>query len=189
MDRSVGTTERARGLQQIQSYGFREVVNSNRHLVLDPTDLPWLPQPEGKAGVAVVPLARITTQAGEQFYLGSAIKTKELEEAARGMDVVSGQANKLFYAEVQRFLQNPHSTAFLEHPKTKNSGVPRDKQRDIYYAAAANGMRVYFMRFNVDRVPAILRIASGFGKNSESDILDVISTDNRREIKRRCLGR
>ena len=176
----------SQGVQQVQEYGFQEVKRAQQVLVLDRIDLPWLPSDE-----AHVPLAFIVLQSGEQFYYGSAVKGKTLIDAARGLDTKSEQANKLFYAEAQRFLQGSRATRTLDNPLTKASNIQVDRRRDIYYASNGVGtIRTYFMRMNdIDNKPVIIRIATCVGKGTEIDVLSVLTTEDKKTIKKRCLGK
>lgn len=180
------------GKRQIQEYGFREVRGTERNLVMDQLDIPWLPAGNEGKRLTIVPLALVVMQNGESFYYGSAIRGKELVEAAQQM--TSGESekgNKLFYAEVQRYLQDSKVTRTLDNPRTKSSDVPVQRRKDIHYASNGGGaVRVYFMRLgDIDNKPVIVRIAVSSGKPSEIDVLSVLTTEDKKTIKKRCLGK
>lgn len=179
------------GKLQIQEHGFREVRGTERNLVMDHLDMPWLsPDSQGKK-ITIVPLALATMQSGESFYFGSAIRSKDLISAAESLGPEMGKADKLFYAEIQRYLQDSRVTRTLDNPKTKSPEIPAQRRRDIYYASNGRGAtRVYFMRMNdLDNKPVIVRIAISSGKGSEIDVLSALTTEDKKTIKKRCLGK
>ena len=180
------------GKRQIQEYGFREVIGTDRNLVLDNLDMPWLPPDKSGSKISIVPLVLAVMQNGESFYFGSAIRGKNLMEQANKLtEADSERGNKLFYAEVQRFLQDSMVTRILDNPITKSSDIPVQRRRNILYASNGGGaVRVYFMRMNdIDNKPVIIKIAISLGKGSEIDVLSTLTTEDKKTIKKRCLGK
>lgn len=179
------------GRRQVQEYGFREVRRADRNLVLDNLDIPWLPPDTKGKRLSIVPLALATTQNGESFYFGSAIRSEALVKEAESLGPEMGRADKLFYAEIQRFLGDSRITRVLDNAKTKSSEIPAQRRRDIFYASNGRGaVRVYFMRMNdLDNKPVIIRIAISSGKGSEIDVLSTLTTEDKKTIKKRCLGK
>lgn len=165
--------------QQLEKWGFDKVERTDKTLVLDRIDMPWLPKDET---VAAVPLVRVTLPDGQSFFCGSAIKGDALVQAASELGNKSDQANSLYYTAVQRHRENPRLTKSLDHAKTKEP---------IFYASNGRGaIRTYFTQHTVDGQPAFLRIAACSGKNSEiNDVLPVLTTQNRKDIKKQCLGK
>ncbi len=168
------------GQQKINDYGFREVKNTGKTVGIDRKVMPWLPV-DGK----ILPLAEVTLQSSEQFFLGSAIEDKTLQKMAEELSKDdSEKANKLFYAEVQRYLENPRRTKTLDNQTSTNK---------IRYASNGQGsIRIYFMELGKDPntdLPVILRIAACKGKGNEIDVLSVLTTENRKTLTKKCLGK
>ncbi len=180
------------GKRQIQEYGFREVRGTDRNLVMDHLDMPWLPPDKSGSKISIVPLVLAVMQNGESFYFGSAIRGNDLVgETSRLTDAESEKGNKLFYAEIQRFLQDSKVTRTLDNPRTKSPDIPVQRRRDIYYASNGRGVvRVYFLRMNdINNKPVIIKIAISLGKGSEIDVLSTLTTEDKKTIKKRCLGK
>ncbi len=155
--------------------GFKEVVHSDKVLIITKNELPWLKDDEK------IPLVKITLTGtnGKTFYYGSCIRG-HLVEAAKKLDMHQSRfCNNLLYSHLPTLIQNG------SHPYIKivSSQVT---EKPIYYFSNIGGNRVYFMRFNeIDGKPVILRIAvcdkSG---NGQEIVLGALTNNQQKVIKK-----
>lgn len=152
--------------------GIREVERTDLKIRLSKHDLPWLSE-----GIFEPHLVKIKI-GSSQLLFGSAIKSPLLVEAAKSLDAHRSQiCNNLLYTHLAQYAEgyNPH-VKVVEDTRTR---------QPIFYVSNKGGQRVYFMRFgNIDNMPVIIKIAV-CDKSRQTDVLSVITTNSRRQIKSR----
>lgn len=157
---------------------FKEVRRTDQVCVLDRQDMEWLPKNDV---VTSIPLSLVKRHNGSEFYIGSAIRGG-LVPIAEGLDRHLGnEANKIFYATVERYLDDRRVVDRIDHPLSS---------REIRYAKNGTAVRVYFMVCEkINGKPVIIRVAASHGKQAEEKVYGLICADIASERKRRLYGR
>jgi hypothetical protein len=158
--------------------GYKEVKQSPNRAVLSRKELPWM----GEAIAAVVPLVRIDRENGKSFYYGSAIKGRLAEVAAQMNEEQSAHANALLHRRIQQALDgDPAGIHTVHHAKTEDP---------IRYVKSKDGTRVYFTQ-DTDKngQEVYIRIAACHSKGFEQKVLQELTTQNARELKRTLIAR
>lgn len=146
------------------SSAIKEAAQSGKTLKLTSEDLPWIDEP------IKVPLTLVELFDGKKFYLGSAVRGKELINAADALDRDdSDHASQQLINHLPDFFQNGSRDIY-------NVEVPKSIWPTYYVkVSGGNKLRTFFIRTpDVDKTPVVVKIAS-CNKYDEMKVLKVIT--------------
>src|SRR5579884_1538442 len=148
--------------EQKQPY-FPE-VEQGKKLSISREQIPWMRDENEELS-----LVKITTDEGQEFYLGSLVTGKKLIDVANQLSPEQNEiANGIFYRALPDIIHNRTNRFIrpIREPKTEEK---------IMYVHNIPGQRVYYIRFGQeDGIPVIIRLAV-CNKAQEDDVLSVIS--------------
>lgn len=168
---------------------FEKVQHTDEVLVLDRSEIPWLPKNENITLAHLTLITRRISGQNQEFYIGSAIREKTLVGTAQELHRTGKAllADKLFYAAVERLLDGQlDEKDHIRNPRTKKRTA---HGRDIWYTGNSNAVRIYFMEFdrrNGKRV--IIRIAACHSKKCEEEVYRIIGTQTSKSIRQSLYG-
>lgn len=150
----------------LPSDAFKETRSNVLDIQLTRKDMPWLNEE-----VVNVPLTLVTLNAGKQFYLGSAVRNKNLIKIIKSLeDKDSELAQRQFYNHLPDFVEKGGSADIFQVEVPKSPWA-------TYYVKPTGGikLRTFFLRLdNIQGLPVIIKIAVST-KNTEIPVLKEIS--------------
>lgn len=155
--------------------GIKERVRFPQSLSISREEIRWLEEDKVQVPLELMTLA---TTEEEQFLYGSLIHGKKLKRLLgqmTGSELES--ADDLLFVQLSELMQK-RSAPDIEMVHNHITARP------IFETGNRKGQRVYFMRFdNLQGIPVIIRIAAA-NNHKITEVFSVISTENRRQIRR-----